>query len=62
MPATLSPAIMMGEIAAAIQVLQANFLYFVTTVKARAVDWSILFNFGTFWSKVTVHKHQIFPS
>ena len=30
MPATLSPAIMMGEIAAAIQVLKANFSYFVT--------------------------------
>ena len=28
MPATLTPAIMMGEIAAAIQVLKVNFPYF----------------------------------
>ena len=30
-------------------------LHFELTVKSRAV---VLFNFGTFWPKVTVHKHQ----
>ena len=35
----------------------------IGTVKSRAVDQTgLLFNFGNFWPKVTVHKHKISPS
>jgi hypothetical protein len=43
MPATLSPAIMMGEIAAAIQVLKANFPYFVTIYAQHSTLFSPFF-------------------